>query len=190
MYALSMTATGHLELLRQMFPEKFVLGIDEIAKVLGCSKQWIYVQSSRNALPFAKLPGSRIRVTVMELARYLDASGAQPDADKVVTPIEKGTVNRPGFCRQLRASYISCPIGASMSSQRYPEEFKTEAVKQILDHGHSVADVCNRLGVSTHSLYKWVRERQMPLAARTQQLSQSDELRRLKTELSWLWMPC
>ncbi|MDH1766560.1 helix-turn-helix domain-containing protein [Comamonas aquatica] len=88
-----MTATGHLELLRQMFPEKFVLGIDEIAKVLGCSKQWIYVQSSRNALPFAKLPGSRIRVTVMELARYLDASGAQPDADKVVTPIEKGTVS-------------------------------------------------------------------------------------------------
>ncbi len=35
-----------------------------------------------------------------------------------------------------------------MSSQRYPEEFKTEAVKQILDHGHSVADVSNRLGVS------------------------------------------
>src|SRR5574344_1380673 len=70
-----------------------------------------------------------------------------------------------------------------MSSQRYPEEFKTEAVKQILDHGHSVADVSSRLGVSTHSLYKWVRERQMPLAARTQQLSQSDELRRLKAAL-------
>ena len=46
-----------------------------------------------------------------------------------------------------------------MSSQRYPEEFKTEAVKQILDHGHSVADVSSRLGVSTHSLYKWVRAR-------------------------------
>ncbi|CAP41740.1 Transposase [Pseudomonas oleovorans subsp. oleovorans] len=43
-----------------------------------------------------------------------------------------------------------------MSSQRYPEEFKTEAVKQILDQGHSVADVSNRLGVSTHSLYKWM----------------------------------
>jgi transposase len=28
-----------------------------------------------------------------------------------------------------------------MSSQRYPEEFKTEAVKQILDHGHDVAPV-------------------------------------------------
>ncbi len=88
-----MTAASHLELLREMFPEKFVLDIDEVAKVLGCSKQWIYVQSSRSALPFAKLPGSRIRVTVMELARYLDASGAQPDADKVVTPIERGTAS-------------------------------------------------------------------------------------------------
>ena len=64
-----MKCQSHLELLREMFPEKFVLDIAEVAKVLGCSKQWIYVQSSRNALPFAKLPGSRIRVTVMELAR-------------------------------------------------------------------------------------------------------------------------
>lgn len=63
-----------------------------------------------------------------------------------------------------------------MNSQRYPEEFKTEAVRQILDHGHRVADMSSRLGVSTHSLYKWVRERQIPLATRTQQLSQSDEL--------------
>ena len=89
----SMTATSHLELLRKMFPEKFVLDITEIALVLGCSKQWIYVQSSRKALPFAKLPGSRIRVTVMELARYLDASGAQPDVGDVVTPIDEGAAS-------------------------------------------------------------------------------------------------
>ena len=89
MYTHLMTATSHLELLREMFPEKFVLDIGEVVKVLGCSKQWIYVQSSRNALPFAKLPGSRIRVTVMELARYLDASGAQPDAGEVAKPIEE-----------------------------------------------------------------------------------------------------
>ena len=28
-----------------------------------------------------------------------------------------------------------------MSGQRYPEEFKIEAVKQVTDRGHSVADV-------------------------------------------------
>ena len=70
-----------------------------------------------------------------------------------------------------------------MSSQRYPEEFRIEAAKQILEHGHSVADVSRRLGVSSHSLYKWVRQQQVPAAQRSQQLSQSEELRRLKTEL-------
>lgn len=93
MLVLSMNDTSHLELLRQMFPEKFVLDIADIAKVLGCSKQWIYVQNSRKVLPFSKLPGSRIRVTVMELARYLDASGAQPDAGDVVAPIEEGAAS-------------------------------------------------------------------------------------------------
>jgi transposase len=38
-----------------------------------------------------------------------------------------------------------------MSAKRYPEEFKIEAVKKILEHGHSVADVSRRLGVSTHA---------------------------------------
>ena len=70
-----------------------------------------------------------------------------------------------------------------MSSQRYPEEFRIEAAKQILEHGHSVADVSRRLGVSSHSLYKWVRQQQVPAAQRSHQLSQSEELRRLKTEL-------
>ena len=27
-----------------------------------------------------------------------------------------------------------------MNAQRYPEEFRTEAVKQILEHGHSSQD--------------------------------------------------
>ena len=84
-----MKCQSHLELLRQKFPEKFVLDIAEVAMVLGCSKQWLYVQSSRKALPFAKLPGSRIRVTVMELARYLDASGAQPDVGEAAATTEE-----------------------------------------------------------------------------------------------------
>jgi transposase len=39
-----------------------------------------------------------------------------------------------------------------MSKQRYPEEFKIEAVKQITERGHSVTDVAKRIGVSGHSL--------------------------------------
>ena len=43
-----------------------------------------------------------------------------------------------------------------MSSQRYSPEFKDEAVRQVVDRGHSVSEVSERLGVSAHSLYKWV----------------------------------
>lgn len=44
-----------------------------------------------------------------------------------------------------------------MSSQRYTPEFKEEAVRQVLERGYTVAEVSQRLGVSTHSLYKWVK---------------------------------
>ncbi len=39
-----------------------------------------------------------------------------------------------------------------MSQVRYTDEFKIEAVKQVTEQGHSVADVAQRLGVSSHSL--------------------------------------
>lgn len=40
-----------------------------------------------------------------------------------------------------------------MSGKRYPEEFKIEAVKQVVDRGYSVASVATRLDITTHSLY-------------------------------------
>ena len=36
-----------------------------------------------------------------------------------------------------------------MSSKRYPEEFKIEAVRQVVERGHSVAEVASRLGMTT-----------------------------------------
>lgn len=44
-----------------------------------------------------------------------------------------------------------------MSSQRYSPEFKDEAIRQIIERGYSVTEVSERLGVSSHSLYKWVK---------------------------------
>ena len=70
-----------------------------------------------------------------------------------------------------------------MSNKRYPEEFKIEAVRQITDKGYPVAEVASRLGVSQHSLYKWIKEQQAPAGQRREQLSQTEELRRLKAEL-------
>ncbi len=43
-----------------------------------------------------------------------------------------------------------------MSGQRYTPEFKDEAVRQVVERGYSVGEVAQRIGVSKHSLYKWV----------------------------------
>ena len=70
-----------------------------------------------------------------------------------------------------------------MSGKRYPEEFKAEAAKQVLEHGRSVREVATRLGVSAHSLYAWVREQRKVPAARQADANQAAEVRRLQAEL-------
>ena len=44
-----------------------------------------------------------------------------------------------------------------MGTPRFTPEFKEEAVRQITERGYSVTEVSDRLGVSAHSLYKWLR---------------------------------
>jgi len=66
---------------------------------------------------------------------------------------------------------------------RYTEEFKKDAVYQVTDRGHSVADVSRRLGVSTKSLYDWIKIYSQPDKQRQEAVGQSAEIRRLKAEL-------
>jgi transposase-like protein len=44
-----------------------------------------------------------------------------------------------------------------MGNQKFTAEFREEAVRQVLDRGYSVKEVSENLGVSTHSLYKWLK---------------------------------
>ena len=44
-----------------------------------------------------------------------------------------------------------------MTKGRFADEFKEEAVKQVIERGYTVADVAKRLGVSVQSLYKWTK---------------------------------
>ncbi len=69
------------------------------------------------------------------------------------------------------------------SSKRYTDEFKIEAVKQVTERGYSVADVADRLGTTTHSLYAWLKkyDKQSP-----QQANKADDqttIAELKAEL-------
>lgn len=56
------------------------------------------------------------------------------------------------------------------SQQRFTEAFKTEAVPQpqVTERGQ-VAEVAVRLGLSSHSLYAWIKRYGVPSAQRTQQ---------------------
>jgi|TARA_B110000902_G_scaffold74435_1_gene87985 transposase len=70
-----------------------------------------------------------------------------------------------------------------MSRKRYPDEFKMEAVKQVIDRGHSVADVAGRLGMTTHSLYAWIKKYGPDSVEHNAKTDDQAEIRRLKKEL-------
>ena len=72
-----------------------------------------------------------------------------------------------------------------MSIQRFPPEFKEEAVRQIVERGYSVAEVSARLGVSAHSLYKWVKAIKPDNTEQhaTELISAKSEILRLRAQL-------
>ena len=70
-----------------------------------------------------------------------------------------------------------------MSRKRYPDEFKMEAVKQVIDRGHSVADVAGRLGMTTHSLYVWIKKYGPDSVEHNAKADDQAAIRRLKKEL-------
>jgi transposase len=45
-----------------------------------------------------------------------------------------------------------------MERTKYAAEFKSEAVKQVIDKGHPVVDVAKRLGISEGVLCGWVNK--------------------------------
>ncbi|RRE26248.1 transposase [Klebsiella pneumoniae] len=78
-----------------------------------------------------------------------------------------------------------------MGTPRFTPEFKEEAVRQITERGYSISEVSERLGVSAHSLYKWLRavkpdnngqQAQDLLDARTEILRLKAQLKRTEEE--------
>ncbi|WP_410741762.1 IS3 family transposase [Citrobacter freundii] len=70
-----------------------------------------------------------------------------------------------------------------MSGKRYPEEFKIEAVKQVVDRGYSVSSVATRLDITTHSLYAWIKKYGPDSSTHKEQSDAQTEIRRLQKEL-------
>jgi transposase len=70
-----------------------------------------------------------------------------------------------------------------MKGKRYTEEFKIEAVKQVTDRGYSVAEVADRLGATTHSLYTWLKKYGAPNPRQADKSDLEAENARLKSDL-------
>lgn len=70
-----------------------------------------------------------------------------------------------------------------MSSKRYTEEFKIEAVKQVTERGYGIYSVASRLGVTHMSLYAWIQRYGNQPAQAAITTDQQAEISRLKAEL-------
>lgn len=64
----------------------------------------------------------------------------------------------------------------------YSDEFKEGAIKQVIDGGHPVREVAERLGVSQKSLYTWMRDRK----ARPRGSKQAESFDAMKAEIARL----
>ncbi|MCP1167329.1 IS3 family transposase [Limimaricola litoreus] len=68
-----------------------------------------------------------------------------------------------------------------MSSSKFSDEFKRDAVAQITERGYPVREVSQRLGVSPYSLYAWKKKF---AKASSGEAEKDTEIRRLKKELA------
>ena len=70
------------------------------------------------------------------------------------------------------------------NNRQYTGEFRSEAVKQVLERGFTVVDVAARIGIPKHTLYGWVQAaKKLAPAASAVTASDSAAVRRLKAEL-------
>lgn len=69
-----------------------------------------------------------------------------------------------------------------MSRSRFSDDCKRDAVHQVVERGYPVAEVSQRLGMSTHSLYGWIKKFSKPGQPSSSD-EQAAEIRRLKSEL-------
>ena len=78
-----------------------------------------------------------------------------------------------------------------MPNQKYSQEFRDEAVRQVVDRGYAIKDVAKNLGVSAHNRYKWLkqvrpdpgrRHQEELLEAKRENLKLRAELRRVEEE--------
>ncbi|WP_299720287.1 IS3 family transposase [uncultured Tateyamaria sp.] len=73
---------------------------------------------------------------------------------------------------------------------RFTDEFKQDAVAQVVERGYPVSEVAERLGISTKSLYTWKAQFAKSPRVRSEVAEQAAEIKRLKRELARVTEEC
>ena len=66
----------------------------------------------------------------------------------------------------------------------FTDEFKQDAVAQVVERGYAVSEVAERLGISTKFLYTWKAQFAKSPRVRSEVADQAAEIRWLKLELA------
>ena len=86
----------------------------------------------------------------------------------------------PSF-RALPPSLRPAVPAKAAGSNAQPEQ---DAVAQVVERGHAVSEVAERLGISTKSLYTWKAQFAKSPRIRSEVAEQAAEIKRLKRELA------
>lgn len=73
-----------------------------------------------------------------------------------------------------------------MSKKRYSQEFKEEAMKQVIEDGYSVPKVAKEIGITDVTLYQWLKKMGWKSGDQKaiKELSSAElEIKKLKSEL-------
>ena len=60
---------------------------------------------------------------------------------------------------------------------RFTDEFKRDAVAQVVERGYAVSEVAERLGISTKPFYTWKAQLSKPQHVRAEVLDQAAEVK-------------
>ena len=90
----------------------------------------------------------------------------------------------PRFVDALLGNFGSKERHKMGKQNRFTNEFKRDAVAQVVDRGYPVREVAERMGISTKSIYTWQRLFSRPVKVIQEVDAQAGEIRRLKRDLA------
>jgi len=73
-----------------------------------------------------------------------------------------------------------------MDTKQYTDEFKTDAARQVLEHGRTVREFSLQLRVSIDSMCSWLREHRVSPGDRQTDVELAAESRQLQAEVKRL----